>query len=141
MFLNQAKQVVYDAIVEEGILASSQLKDNYRSVWSRDSMMTGLVGFAIDDSKIIEGFKNAILTLANFQAKNGQIPSNVALGNNPSVSYGSLVGRVDATTWWIIGCAVLLKHNKDFFELLTLKMPDWEKRKEKLDKYRQSKEI
>ena len=114
MFLNQAKQVVYDAIVEEGILASSQLKDNYRSVWSRDSMMTGLVGFAIADTKIIEGFKNAILTFANYQAKNGQIPSNVALGNSPKVSYGSLVGRVDATTWWIVGCSILLKNNKDF---------------------------
>ena len=39
-------------------------------------------------------------------------------------------------------CHLIHKHhNKDFFELLTLKMPDWEKRKEKLDKYRQSKEI
>ena len=116
MFLSQAKQVIYDAIVDEGILASSIVKDNYRRVWSRDSMMTGLVGLAIQDEKIIEGFRNSILTLAKHQAKNGQIPSNVALGNNPSVSYGSLVGRVDATTWWIIGCAVLLKHNKDFFE-------------------------
>jgi len=116
MFLSQAKQVIYDAIVDEGILASAIVKDNYRRVWSRDSMMTGLVGFSIQDEKIINGFERSVLTLAKYQAENGQIPSNVALGNNPSVSYGSLVGRVDATTWWIIGCAVLLKHNKGFFE-------------------------
>lgn len=115
MLYNLAKQVIYDAIVDEGILASSIVKDNYHRVWSRDSMMTGLVGLAIQDEKIIEGFRNSILTLAKHQAKNGQIPSNVALGNNPTVSYGSLVGRVDATTWWIIGCSVLLKNNKDFF--------------------------
>ena len=39
-------------------------------------------------------------------------------------------------------CHLIHKHhNKDFFDFLTLKMPDWENRKQKLDKYRQSKEI
>ena len=39
-------------------------------------------------------------------------------------------------------CHLIHKHhNKDFFDFLTLKMPDWEKRKQRLDKYRQSKEI
>ena len=34
-------------------------------------------------------------------------------------------------------CHLIHKHhNKDFFDFLTLKMPDWEKRKQKLDQYK-----
>ena len=39
-------------------------------------------------------------------------------------------------------CHLIYKHhNRDFFDFLTLKMPDWKKRKQRLDKYRHSKEI
>jgi hypothetical protein len=34
-------------------------------------------------------------------------------GQRGATSYGGLVGRIDATTWWIIGVCEYLKHTKD----------------------------
>ncbi|MGS0746986.1 glycoside hydrolase 100 family protein [Halpernia sp. GG3] len=111
MFREQALKIIKDAISTEGLLASSQKVDNYARVWSRDSMMTGYAGILIDDNEIVESLKDSILTLANFQAKNGQIPSNVG---NGKASYGTLVGRTDATTWWIIvTCEYLSKFGNE----------------------------
>lgn len=121
MFKEQGLKVIKEAISPEGLLASSQKVDNYARVWSRDSMMTGFTGILVDDSEIIEALRNSILTLSDFQAENGQIPSNVG---NGKASYGTLVGRTDATTWWIIvTCEYLLKFgNNDLKDLLKPKI-------------------
>ena len=114
MYTKQALSTIYTAITPQGILASSIQKDNYAKIWSRDSMMTGIAGLLINDEKIITAHKNSILTLAKYQAETGQIPSNVLIKNGEAeVSYGSLVGRVDATTWWIIGTCLYLKTIED----------------------------
>lgn len=77
MFTEKALEVIEKAISGQGILASSEKKDNYARVWSRDSMMTGITGILIKNQTIVDGLERSIKTLADFQAENGQIPSNV----------------------------------------------------------------
>lgn len=106
MFKQEAIEVIRKAITDEGILASAQQRDNYARVWARDSMMTGYAGILIDDEEILDGLEQSILTLVRHQAENGQIPSNVV---NGKASYGTHVGRTDATTWWIVTTCEYLK--------------------------------
>jgi Alkaline and neutral invertase len=121
---NEALEIIYKAITPAGILASSNDVDNYARVWSRDSMMTGLCGLIIDDDKIIEAHLNSIKTLARYQSKNGQLPSNVKINvdtmHMETVSFGTTVGRVDATTWWLIGTLsyIIIKEDQLLFKEL-----------------------
>jgi hypothetical protein len=101
-----AWEVLENACVPQGILASTLETDNYRKIWARDSMMAGITGFFAGNEVLREGLKNAVLYLARFQAEDGQIPSNVGLEENPHVSFGSLAGRIDATLWWLIGASI-----------------------------------
>jgi hypothetical protein len=114
--LHKAINTIQKACMPEGILASSLVKDNYHRVWARDSMMAGIVGILYDDEIIIKAHLNSLYTLANHQLATGAIPSNVSIAkdNTQAASYGTLVGRVDATTWWLIGaCIYGLSVNKD----------------------------
>ena len=107
MFRQEAIEIIRKATTEEGILASAQQRDNYARVWARDSMMTGYAGILVNDEEILAGLEKSVLTLAKHQAENGQIPSNVV---NDKASYGTHVGRTDATTWWIVTtCEYLTK--------------------------------
>lgn len=106
MYRQEAIEIIRKAITAEGILASAQQRDNYARVWARDSMMTGYAGILINDEEILAGLEKSILVLAKHQAENGQIPSNVV---NDKASYGTHVGRTDATTWWIVVTCEYLK--------------------------------
>jgi hypothetical protein len=119
----EALHILKQSICKQGILASTQKVDNYNRVWSRDSMMAGIVGLLHQDEEIIAAHKNSILTLAHHQLPTGQIPSNVSTDETgfQTASYGTLVGRVDATTWWLIGAqayCVLHPKDKSFFETI-----------------------
>ncbi|NND63271.1 MAG: hypothetical protein HKN48_08765 [Flavobacteriaceae bacterium] len=107
-----AVQLLHELCTPNGILASSIEADNYKRIWARDSIVCGLAGIFIDDDTIIEGLKNSLITLADHQHELGMIPSNVSPGNT-DVSFGSLVGRVDTTTWFIVGCCKYYKHTND----------------------------
>lgn len=110
----KAIEIIENAVIAEGILASTENIDNYKSVWSRDAAMAGIIGLLYANPVVIEGAKSTILTLAKHQSKTGQIPSNVKFDNQKEkVSYGSLAGRVDATTWWIIVTTIYLKITND----------------------------
>ncbi len=110
MFIQKALQVIEQSVSEQGILASCIKKDNYARVWSRDSMMTGITGILIKNQTIVDGLGKSVKTLARHQAENGQIPSNV---DGEKVSYGTLVGRTDATVWWIIGACEYIIYTRD----------------------------
>ena len=95
----------------QGIYASAIDSDNYKRVWSRDSLICGFAGILVDDDVVIDGMKRSLLTLAKHQHELGMIPSNALdTEDGADVSYGSLVGRVDANTWFILGaCLYYLK--------------------------------
>ena len=114
MFTDAALKIIKKSIISEGILASSAKIDNYNRIWARDSSMAGIVGVWLNDKEIAEGLKNSVLTLLRHQNHLGQIPSNVAVyADKETASYGSLVGRIDCNSWWIIACCIYLKYSKD----------------------------
>ncbi len=97
---------------EKGILASSIASDNYKRIWARDSVISGIAGILENDETIINGLKQSLLLLAEHQHALGMIPSNVSIEDS-TVSYGSLVGRVDTNTWFIIGCCLYYMNTND----------------------------
>jgi hypothetical protein len=97
-----------------GIMASTIDSDNYKRVWARDSVICGIAGILAEDQAIIDGLKISLLTLAEHQHENGIIPSNILKTENDNdVSYGSLVGRVDTNTWFVIGSCLYYLNTND----------------------------
>ncbi len=111
--ISAAWNVIEGATNPFGLMASSTAKDNYSRVWSRDSVITGLAGIYNDHDKTIEALKISLINLQKYQSTHGQIPSNITCEENSKVSYGKLAGRVDATSWWIIGVASYGLHSND----------------------------
>jgi hypothetical protein len=103
----QALLTIREACTPYGILASAERQDNYARVWSRDAAMAGIAGLLWGDPHIIHAWGASIQVLAAAQTPYGQIPSNIAVHDSGiKASYGTLAGRVDATTWWIISAAL-----------------------------------
>ena len=108
----QAVSLLHNLTTPNGILASTIEADNYKRIWARDSMVCGIAGLWIKDEIVIEGLKNSLLILARSQNELGMIPSNV-LPNGTDASFGSLVGRIDAHTWFMVGACLYFKETKD----------------------------
>ena len=91
-----------------GIRASSSSTANYASVFTRDAVMAGIAGMLIDDSTVSISLARTLERLRTFQGSEGQIPSNYLMDGvqPPRVSFGSLVPRLDAPLWYLIGVAV-----------------------------------
>jgi len=96
-----------------GILASTIEADNYKRIWARDSIVCGLAGLMIKDDLLIEGLKNSLILLAKTQHELGMIPSNVHPNDTKDKSFGSLAGRIDANTWFVIGACRYYLETKD----------------------------
>ena len=90
-----------------GIRASSSSSANYGAVFTRDAVMAGIAGLLADDSTISAGLTRTLEQLRDLQGRQGQIPSNYQFdgGEAPRVSFGSLVPRLDAPLWYLIGVA------------------------------------
>ncbi len=117
MYRSKAIETIRQSICDKGILASAERTDNYARVWSRDGVMAGISGLLTNDSIIIKAFKITLESLARNQTKLGQIPSNVywdSTTNTEKASFGTISGRVDATTWWIIGSCIYGRMDKEF---------------------------
>lgn len=110
----QAVSLLQKACSPDGIWASPDDQENYRRIWGRDSMIAGIAGLLADNDQVIQGLRNSILTLAEYQHPRGMIPSNVQTGEeDPQVSYGTLAGRVDANSWFVIGSCLYLINRPD----------------------------
>lgn len=90
-----------------GIRASTSSAANYGAVFARDAVMAGIAGLLADDSTISDGLTRTLEHLRDLQGRQGQIPSNYLLNGAeaPRVSFGSLVPRLDAPLWYLIGVA------------------------------------
>lgn len=115
MFIKKAFDILEKSACPSGFVATYTGDENYNRVWSRDSAITALAIFLQGKTDLYPYVKRSILTLAECQHADGFIPSNVledtSLGNQ--ASYGTLVGRVDAQTWWIIQSCLYLKFVPD----------------------------
>jgi glycogen debranching enzyme len=111
---NDSLKLLRQLSTSQGILASTLESDNYKRIWARDSIICGIAGLLAEDKTIVQGLKASLLTLAKHQNKQGIIPSNVLeKENDVDISYGSLVGRVDTNTWFIVGCCLYYLNTKD----------------------------
>lgn len=122
---SQAVSLLHQLTTPHGILASTIEADNYKRIWARDSMVCGIAGLWCNDEIVTEGFKKSLLVLAKSQNEWGMIPSNVML-NGTDASFGSLVGRIDANTWFILGACLYYQQTWDE-ETWTILKPTIEK--------------
>jgi hypothetical protein len=109
----QSLAMLRRCLTPAGFVASAVDIDNYARVWARDGVITGLAALASGEADLIDGMEHTLDTLAAYQGPHGEIASNVAVDSG-QVSYGRLVGRVDALLWYVIGvCAFLdyAQHN------------------------------
>lgn len=88
-----------------GFTAAAEDRENYGRVWARDGCICGLAALVSDDEDLLAAFAATLRTLVRHQGAYGQIPSNVDEARQ-RVSYGTDVGRIDPTIWFLIGaCA------------------------------------
>lgn len=100
---DQAVNLLRQCCTADGYLASVTEHDNYRRIWARDGVITGLAALLTGEQDLISTFKQTLLTLARYQGPHGEIPSNVDTLSE-RVSYGGTTGRIDADLWYVIGC-------------------------------------
>jgi glycogen debranching enzyme len=92
-----------------GFLASPDHVDNYARIWARDGVIAGLAALASGNADLIVGLQRTLDILAQHQGPHGEIPSNVT-SDGEHVSYGRLVGRVDALLWYVIGVCAYMQY-------------------------------
>ena len=97
---------------KKGFLASTTPFENYKRIWARDGCIVGLSALLCKDEKLMETFKNTLITLGEHQGRQGQIPSNVDPSKGKA-SYGMTSGRVDSSLWYVIGFSQYYKSTKD----------------------------
>ncbi|GHP00072.1 hypothetical protein KSF_101190 [Reticulibacter mediterranei] len=95
-----------------GFLASPSNVDNYARIWARDGVITGLAALSSGEQDLIRTFRQTLEMLACYQGSHGEIPSNVSIDGR-KVSYGHLVGRVDAVLWYVIGVCSYIRATHD----------------------------
>lgn len=91
----------------DGINAASRTKRAegryYANIFGRDAAICSL-GMAVSgDPQLITCAKRSLLTLAKYQAPNGQVPKFVTPENQEADFW--YTGCIDATLWWLIAVA------------------------------------
>lgn len=99
-------------VTKKGFIASTTQISNYKRVWARDGVVAGLASLTTDNKILIDAFAQTLRTLKRYQDETGRIPSNVSI-DEEKVSYGTTVGRIDATIWYIIGVCQFSLRTKD----------------------------
>jgi len=95
-----AKNVIRECSTPHGLFASAG-KKGYNAVWSRDSMISMIGASIINDDKFKEVFKQSIITLAENQSRNGQIPNCVDKWSERKAHVD--FKTIDSSLWFIIG--------------------------------------
>ncbi len=108
----KSKELLYSILTPIGFVASSVDVANYRRVFSRDGVIASIAALMTGDKELTEGAKITLETLAKHQHKTGRIASNISV-DEMTVSYGTQVGRVDASLWFVIGVGQYVKRTKD----------------------------
>ena len=109
----QSLALLRRCLTPAGFVAALSDVDNYARVWARDGVICGLAGLASGEVDLVEGMGRTLQTLTAHQGPHGEIPSNVTV-DGTQVSFGRLVGRVDALLWYVIGvCAYLQQVGND----------------------------
>lgn len=81
---------------------------NYASVFGRDAAICSLGMTVTKDSELLKSAEKSLITLAEYQAENGQIPKYVKPKRGEVDFWYS--GCIDATLWWLIAVDFYNKH-------------------------------
>ncbi|MFA7386136.1 MAG: glycoside hydrolase 100 family protein [Thiohalobacteraceae bacterium] len=84
---------------------------SYTGIFGRDASICALGMVHSGDPTLIQGARDGLLTLANHQADNGQIPKFV----DPATGDADFwyVGCIDATLWWLVAVEHLSRYTAD----------------------------
>lgn len=95
----QAVMVLQRCATDKGFRASG-LAAGYPQIWARDNAVTALGAAVTGDSGLLDVVKASLVTLGQYQSRNGLIPLNV----NPESGYVSTenAGALDANLWYIL---------------------------------------
>jgi hypothetical protein len=106
--LDDARALVRALSVPHGIRACASSSANYGAVFTSDAVMAGIAGLLTRDSTVSAGLARTLWHLRDLQGNEGQIPSNYEMQAARSfrVSFGSIVPRLDASLWYLIGVAL-----------------------------------
>jgi hypothetical protein len=106
---SQALQLLRENATPGGVLASARNKKSvgrhYASIFGRDASICALGMAASGEPDLIQSARDGLLTLARYQAGNGQIAKYV----KPEVDEVDFwyAGCIDATLWWLIAVRIL----------------------------------
>lgn len=109
---DESVKLLKNISTKKGFVASFVDVDNYKRVFSRDGVIAGISSLFLNDTELNETFRKTLLTLHKHQDRTGRIPSNVSL-DEQSVSYGTTVGRIDSTLWYVVGSLKYYLYTKD----------------------------
>ncbi len=112
----RAKEVIRACSTLNGLYASAG-KKGYNAIWARDSMISMIGASLINDGEFKKTFSKSIITLAEAQASNGQIPNCV---DRWSERKGHVdFQTIDSTLWFLIGNHV---YKERYYDDTLLKM-------------------
>lgn len=109
---DKAIELLHECATEDGFLATTTRRNNYRRVWGRDGCIIGLAALLTGDERLISTCRRTLQTLARHQGPHGEIPSNVDPVTG-RISYGGTAGRVDADLWFLICCGRYWRATED----------------------------
>lgn len=95
-----------------GFVATSQDKDNYARLWSRDSAIAALAVLSHEHKALYPTVEQSICNLLDAVGVHGVFPSNVSFSEDHTISeisYGGPVGRTDSPFWWAIAAMSYLE--------------------------------
>ena len=99
---NEAIKVIEKCKTPKGFRAAFP---GYNGIWARDSVITSL-GASLLQNKFKQTFKQSLITLAKYQAPNGQIP-NAFINNHGEYQ------SIDSSLWYIIGHLIFKQRYND----------------------------
>jgi len=104
----QSSQLLRRNLIPEGILAATPGEQaqsrNYHGIFGRDAAICALGMLSGEDQELLTGARASLLTLAQYQAANGQIPKFVLPQSGEADFW--YTGCIDATLWWLIAQAL-----------------------------------
>jgi hypothetical protein len=108
VLLDEARTLLRTLSAPHGIRASSSSSANYGAVFARDAVMAGIAGLLTQDSTVSAALARTLWHLRDLQGDEGQIASSYEVQGSRSfrVSFGSVVPRLDAPLWYLIGIGV-----------------------------------
>jgi cellobiose phosphorylase len=92
-------------------VSSRAIQRNYLSIFARDASICSLGAISDGRKELLKIAKKSLITLAGFQADNGQIP-NYVNAKNKSVNFWKM-GCIDSTLWWLIAVDFYNKNTED----------------------------